>query len=148
MGRNIDWSDADKARVLELWEDGKSARDISLLMPGRSRNSVLGIVHRSAGAVKRIVPNTRAPSRVPAQPKIQKPLVTTIEPEEEIYPLEPPIFMGELESAHCRWPYETNDVRGLRYCGHAKKGGGYPYCEGHAKKAYQVNKPYERKPKI
>lgn len=140
MGRNTDWTDEERKQALDLWDDGKSATQISNAMPGRSRNAVLGLVHR-AGIPQRTSSILRTPKAIRiAKPK-PEPLVTTIELDTDLVPLDPPIFMLELEDAHCRWPYETNDIRGFRFCGRQKKAG-MPYCECHCKKGIQPSKAY------
>jgi hypothetical protein len=40
------WSDVEKQSVVRLWQAGWTAGKIAETMPGRSRNSIIGIVHR------------------------------------------------------------------------------------------------------
>lgn len=63
------WSKAELARAAELWNDGYSAEDISMMLSRefdtmRSRNSVVGIAHRHRDLFRRkgrlqVVPKTR-----------------------------------------------------------------------------------------
>lgn len=40
------WTEAEMTRLKILWKEGRSASQIAAVMPGRSRNAVIGRVHR------------------------------------------------------------------------------------------------------
>lgn len=53
------WSESEVALLRKLWTEGLSAGQISKQLPGRSRNAVIGVVHR-LGMPKRATPGRRA----------------------------------------------------------------------------------------
>ncbi len=61
---NCSWTDDELAKVKMLWPTGKSASEISRVLPGRSRAAVIGMVHRLgiSHREKPEVPTTRAPT--------------------------------------------------------------------------------------
>ena len=60
-----------------------------------------------------------------------------------IDPVTPHINFKALESEHCRFPYGDPRSESFHYCGHPKAGK-QPYCEGHARIAYQSAAPRMR----
>lgn len=72
MNRQNSWSQAEIDKVTPLWLDGKSASEIARVMPGRSRNAIIGIVHRlglsrTGATVQRVrrEPTMARPARAP-----------------------------------------------------------------------------------
>lgn len=75
----------------------------------------------------------RGPAAIPAEPYI----------EVSNEPLDPAqaVSIEQLERQHCRWPL-GGASEGYRYCG-IRKVSGLPYCEEHARRAYQAPTPAE-----
>ena len=137
-----------------LWADGQSASEIANQLGGVSRNAVIGKIHRlnlsgkakPAPAKKERKPKPKRLSKArPSSvfrngpsPKPKKPLPWS-EPI-ELQSLRVPLL--ELTDSMCRWP--SGDPKGsdFGFCGH-RKHRGLPYCEYHARRAYQP--PTERR---
>lgn len=129
-----DWSDKDLTKLKTMWTDGESAKTIGAAL-GRTRNAVLGIVHRSKDLPKRIttVARSRAQTRAPVPRKIAIVPPENIIPATELKAAEPPIYTRDLADAHCRFPYDCPDApdhAGYKYCGLKRSGASF-YCDSH-----------------
>jgi len=62
------WTESEKQSVIRLWREGWTAGRIAETMPGRSRNAIIGIVHRMKLAKR---PN-------PIRPRTDKPVVVRL----------------------------------------------------------------------
>ena len=113
--------------------DGRSAGDIAKAMPGRSRNSILGAIHRMKDMPRRATPLLR--SR-PRDSLLSKPKQLVDLPESELLPANPPIYTIDLGDIHCHWPYDAPGGRDFIYCGAVVRHDS-PYCPGHSKIAFQ-----------
>jgi len=76
MNRLNSWSQAEIDKVTPLWLDGKSASEIAVVMPGRSRNAIIGIVHRlglsRTGAVVQRIERKVTMARPARAPKVRQ----------------------------------------------------------------------------
>lgn len=140
----MDWSEERTSTLKKLWLDGLSASQIAKQLGGVTRNSVIGKVHR-LGLTGRAAPSqpTRpafkaprparpvsgaSPRRVPAK----EPEVLPLKEEREDPGSATLITLG----AHmCKWPIGDPEADGFTFCGRRSSTG--PYCEGHARAAYQ-----------
>lgn len=107
------WTNEEMARASAMWEQGVFAKDIALQM-GRSRNAVIGKMHR----MKTV--------RLVIQKPIQKPT------RHKVKPFPPPslgVTFMELEDGMCKWP-----VNAGMYCGFPTLLN-RPWCAMHAQKA-------------
>lgn len=73
---NPEWTDQEDALLKKLWREGKSASEIAKELPRRTRNGVIGRVHRiGAGRAKPILParaiDAPTPVRKPRAPKVK-----------------------------------------------------------------------------
>jgi len=130
----MSWTEERVSLLKQLWGEGKSAAQIaSALGEGVTRNAVIGKAHRLklSSRLSPIQQNAKKPSKpVEAAPVKRK-------------ALKQPEFKGkglkleELKDRMCRWP--TGDPRdeNFSFCG-CDSVPGLPYCEEHAKVAYQV----------
>lgn len=141
--KKSDWKEVELKTLRYMWLAGASASDISRALPGRTRNSVLGIVHRSKDLPRRLTTFLRAkPTVVRAAPG-PKPKVKAL-PAEELLPWDPPICTMDLRDHHCHWPFDVPGERDFIYCGRELRKGS-PYCAGHSKIAFQPKQEYHRR---
>lgn len=121
------WSDSDILSLRTLWCAGKTAKEIAALMPGRSREAVLGKVHR-LGLGKDSAPRQRGVK------KTAPPRAAVVPIKNEINPLN--ISLVDLHiGKQCRWPYGEKPVR---FCGHDCEG---LYCVFHTARARGRQRP-------
>lgn len=138
------WSDEKTELLRSLWTEGLSASDIGKKV-GKTRNAVLGKAHR-LGLASRI--DIERPQR-PSTPRVYVPKVKMEEPEPI---LEPPLVLDDgsnvtvltINDRHCRWPIGHPNEDTFHFCGLAPKAD-RPYCEAHARKAYQPQQSHRRK---
>lgn len=135
-----EWSEARVELLKSLWSEGLSASQISRALGGVTRNAVIGKVHR-LGLAGRASPSRSERPRLPMAPKVHaKPFPPPAAPAVE----EAPLDLGDGRHATtetvtdrmCRWPIGDPSADDFHFCGHAPKSGS-PYCEAHARKAYQ-----------
>lgn len=144
-----------------LYTKGESASQIANKIGGISRNAVIGILHRKNWAVDRRQTKLRAPKRIrtlrvpkaqPKQPPSAKiftfgagPLralydgvvdVFTPAVEELVIPMAERKYITTLTNACCRWPIGDPQHADFHFCGKGKVTG-LPYCEFHARRAFQ-----------
>ena len=102
------WTDDVVARLTELWNQGKSASEISrALGNGITRNAVVGKAHR-LGLKSRPSPIVRDTS----------------------------CSILELNDRMCKWPIGHPGERDFHFCGRRSQPA-MPYCDEHAEQAYQ-----------
>jgi GcrA cell cycle regulator len=158
----LPWTDARVEELKRLWTEGLSASQIArLLGAGATRNAVIGKLHRLglSGRVMPARPATPRPrrQRMPSHPSRPGILPThgaaalkaeltpqrmlMLEPEPQpIRLLEAPegerVTILMLSDKTCRWPIGDPGTEDFCFCGRAPKTG-MPYCEHHARVAYQ-----------
>ena len=153
------WPKGRVENLKRLWADGFSAGEISKLITGVTRNAVIGKVHRlglsGRATSKRSKPKPRrTPDRKPQQPKARKSLWQThlealpadLPPPavvEAPIPLHQRRTVKTLEANDCRWPIGDPQEADFHFCG-AKKLPGLPYCECHARRAFNTAPPSEK----
>ena len=145
------WTDERVDMLKRLWLDGLSASQIAKQLGGVTRNAVIGKVHR-LGLSGRAAPSqpTRPvfkPAR-PARPVVaSQPAARRAVVPSEIAPAPPPRPANYVEEpgtatvltlgAHmCKWPIGDPSTDGFTFCGR-RSGGEGPYCNEHARVAYQ-----------
>lgn len=108
---SANWTLAEEETLKAMWEIGKSAAEIAVKIPGRSRNAVIGRVHRLglAGRADPTAPSRPAsvkpaPKPKPA-PRITSALVPGSHPPK---PSKPAVVFGALPSLS---PAERDDLR-------------------------------------
>jgi GcrA cell cycle regulator len=133
------WTDERVEQLKSLWADGLSASQIARALGGVTRNAVIGKVHR-LGLAGRAGP---ARSERPRNTVAHKSVVRVAAPEPEIVE-EDPITLDDghfatvltINDRMCRWPIGDPSENEFHFCGRGPKSGS-PYCEAHARKAYQ-----------
>ena len=156
----MSWTDERVEQLKKLWADGLSASQIAAELGGVTRNAVIGKVHRLglSGRVKS--PGQSASVRTKRQPRsnsfngrsqrnAQRALNNTqikvsgradtlnstaaadLEAPEALK-----LPLTELTERTCKWPTGDPATDDFYFCGHAAQSDG-PYCEYHARIAYQ-----------
>jgi GcrA cell cycle regulator len=166
----ISWTDERVELLKKLWTDGLSASQIATELGNVTRNAVIGKVHRlglsgrakdKAAAAQRPRKAARAPSApvaIPPQNRtnvimapVPRPTVVRAEPmvpgEDDLgIPVSERVTIMELRESMCRWPMGDPTKAEFRFCG-AGSIAGLPYCDHHARVAYQpvADRKRERK---
>ncbi|MHA1518159.1 MAG: GcrA family cell cycle regulator [Alphaproteobacteria bacterium] len=152
------WTDERVELLKKLWADGLSASQIAGRLGGVTRNAVIGKVHRlglsgRATSSRSSAPRSRrahaprqhrAPSltfgtlgNVALKPSFEAEYKPEPAPVEElVIPLHERASIVTLKESMCRWPIGDPSEENFHFCGR-KKVGTLPYCEHHARMAYQ-----------
>ncbi|MEM6499731.1 MAG: GcrA family cell cycle regulator [Pseudomonadota bacterium] len=153
----MSWTDDRVEMLKKLWGEGLSASQIAGRLGGVTRNAVIGKVHRLGLSGRATTPRTRPPrnrNRIAAPKRQAKPRFaqtgnpalrslyqgegeTYVSPVEEIViPLEERKSLQDLTENCCRWPIGDPQHADFHFCNKSKVPG-LPYCEYHAKRAFQ-----------
>ncbi len=154
----MSWNDERVELLKKLWSEGLSASQIAGRLGSVTRNAVIGKVHRlglsgraTTSRMKSHRPRTRvaAPAKRLAKPRfanvgntaLQRIYQADIEPyvppvEELTIPLAERKTIQTLLENHCRWPIGDPQEADFHFCG-KNKVTGLPYCEFHARRAFQ-----------
>jgi GcrA cell cycle regulator len=151
------WNDERVDVLKKLWADGLSASQIAGRLGGVTRNAVIGKVHRlglsGRATTSRIKTRPRVRTQVqrrigmkprgPGSPvnSLLRSLYPTDEPyvppaEELVIPLAERKYIQTLTESCCRWPIGDPQQPEFHFCGKSKIPG-LPYCEVHARRAFQ-----------
>ncbi|WP_210496833.1 GcrA family cell cycle regulator [Microvirga antarctica] len=168
---SLTWTDERVELLRKLWTDGLSASQIATELGNVTRNAVIGKVHRlglsgrekdKAAAAQRPRKAARAPSApvaippqnrsnvvlapVPRPAVVHEAPVLPVEDDEIGVPVSERVTIMELRESMCRWPMGDPTKAEFRFCG-ARSIGGLPYCDHHARIAYQpvADRKRERK---
>lgn len=158
----MSWNDERVEQLKKLWSEGLSASQIASRLGGVTRNAVIGKVHRlglsgraTTSRMKSHRPRPRPangpmPGNKRMMPKGNRFPAPPNSPLQQIYQAEPfqpsaeelDIPMAERKSiqtlleCHCRWPIGDPQMADFHFCG-KQKVAGLPYCEFHARRAFQ-----------
>lgn len=131
----MSWTDDRVSLLKQLWGEGKTAAEIAkVLGDGITRNAVIGKAHRLklSSRLSPIQQNTvKKPKSESSAPRIARPVVKMPEFKGK------GVAMVDLDSRMCRWPNGDPKEEGFNFCG-CESVPGLPYCEIHARVAYQV----------
>ena len=142
------WGEAEDSALMKYWAEGFSASQIAtLLKTGRSRNAVIGRVHRKRLPlrVERTNPriNKKRPRRqryVPQVPKLNAvkapPLQSDLNRIKELAPIDPALSVLGLTNFTCRFPIGDPTDPAFTFCGRTCNNVENPYCCQHQKLAY------------
>lgn len=158
----MSWNDERVELLKKLWSEGLSASQIAGRIGSVTRNAVIGKVHRlglsgraTTSRMKSHRPRPRAnPVRKLAKPKFANvgntavrnlfqadPAEPYVPPVEElVIPLAERKTIQTLLETHCRWPIGDPQEAEFHFCG-KNKVTGLPYCEFHARRAFQPPQP-------
>ncbi len=158
------WNDERVELLKKLWADGLSASQIAGRLGGVTRNAVIGKVHRlglSGRATTSRMKSHRPRTRTQQAKRLIKPRFTTIgnpalrqlylgdaEPytppaEELVIPQAERKYIQTLTESCCHWPIGDPQQPDFHFCG-KKKITGLPYCDFHARRAFQPPQPRRR----
>jgi GcrA cell cycle regulator len=166
------WNDERVELLKKLWSEGLSASQIAGRLGGVTRNAVIGKVHRlglsgrattsrmkshrpraranNAATARRMQQKTRfAPQGNPALRALYQPEAEpfTSSVEELVIPLKERRTIQTLTECSCRWPIGDPQAADFHFCG-KNKVAGLPYCEFHARRAFQPPQPRRREREI
>jgi GcrA cell cycle regulator len=152
------WNDERVELLTKLWAEGLSASQIAGRLGGVTRNAVIGKVHRlglsgRATSSRSSSPRPRRahvprPNRAPSlvfgtrgnlalKPSFEAEVEPLPAPVEElVIPLNERASILTLKEAMCHWPIGDPGEPEFYFCGR-KSTGGQPYCDHHARMAYQ-----------
>lgn len=155
---SIGWNDERVDTLKKLWGEGLSASQIATRLGGVTRNAVIGKVHRlglsgrattsrmkshrprtrsTASAAKRVVKSRFATIGNPALRALYQPDALPLPAVEElVIPLAERKTIQTLVECSCRWPIGDPQHADFHFCG-KNKVAGLPYCEFHARRAFQ-----------
>lgn len=138
MSTGFPWTEAEDEIIIPAWQGGASASQIAKQLSHRSRNSVIGRIHRLGLAKRESKPRPPVSRRAIRERKrsIPKPIKPKAEPEQPpLASLDPTLTTLTLSAHTCRWPF-GDPMDALTFCGRtcdAER----PYCCDHMKLAYQ-----------
>jgi GcrA cell cycle regulator len=160
----MSWTDERVELLTKLWSEGLSASQIAGRLGGVTRNAVIGKVHRlglSGRATTSRLNSSRPRARIASSRRQVKsrfaspsnlalralyhpdaePFVPHFE-ELEIPPAERKTLQM-LTECSCRWPIGDPQHEDFHFC-NRNKVPGLPYCEFHARRAFQPPQPRRR----
>jgi len=149
----MSWTDERVALLTKLWADGLSASQVAAELGGVTRNAVIGKIHRLglSGRVKTSSPNSKRAKRLPrasgfgrggriavrANGGARATRLPSRPPVEDMVAPDPlKLLLTDLNDKRCKWPYGDPATDDFYFCGHKPKDD-CPYCEYHARLAYQ-----------
>jgi GcrA cell cycle regulator len=152
------WTEERVELLKKLWAEGLSASQIAARLGGVTRNAVIGKVHRLGLSGRATSSRSSSPrprrTHVPRAPRTPSLMYGTrganalkpqfdvdIDPapqplQELVIPLHERASIMTLKESMCRWPIGDPTDSEFHFCGR-KKCGTMPYCEHHARMAYQ-----------
>lgn len=160
----MSWTDERVELLKKLWSEGLSASQIAGRLGSVTRNAVIGKVHRlglsgrattsrvkshrprkrSANSMKRAARPRFASSGNPAVRELYANGEPYVAPVEEIeIPEAQRKTIQSLDACSCRWPVGDPQTPEFYFCG-GKAVPGLPYCEHHARRAFQAPAPKRR----
>lgn len=158
------WNKDEDQQLVELWKGGSSASLIAERFPGRTRNSIIGRIHRLGMSQKRTAETHRRISRTMTalrkreriEREARQPKVTQASRIQALLKSEPlpedvatdiaKVSITDLEPHHCKWVCApVKNIFDPVHCGD-RRVLGTPYCEAHARRAYKPAAPPQPRP--
>lgn len=153
------WGEAEDTTLAKLWADGLSAAQISrALGTGRSRNAVIGRIHRrrlparksdTGAATMDRIRKARKRAVVVKVPRFKAektpPLQTDLKRVAALSPIEPALTVLGLTNFTCRYPIGDPQDADFSFCGRTCNNIENPYCVQHQKLAYVPAQKKKRK---
>jgi GcrA cell cycle regulator len=159
MERRMSWSDERVELLRKLWQDGLSASRIAAELGGVTRNAVIGKVHRLGLSGRAKTPRAAGPRPRKARPSLPprpvarmlgntalkmeaealarpRPVRAPAPVEELFIPPDERATILSLTERSCKWPIGDPSGDDFYFCGRQSLTG-VPYCEHHARIAYQ-----------
>ena len=139
----MSWDKVREQKLRDLWAKGLSASQISALIPGTTRNSIIGKSHRlnlesrapsKRRATKINIENNAKPEvktqKLGRKAKFKALLI------DKNFPPENPTKLEDLTDDRCRWPLGEKLEPASLFCGR-KPLEKFPYCQLHLLYGYQ-----------
>ena len=145
------WGEAEDSALAKHWAEGLSASQIAKkLGTGRSRNAIIGRIHRrglpgrktpiGSETIRRLQTIRRRAAILKAVPKIKAekvpPLATDLNRIKELAPIDPALSVLGLTNFTCRFPIGDPTDPAFTFCGRTCNNVENPYCVQHQKLAY------------
>lgn len=125
----MEWSPETIDVLTRMWRAGHTAREISeYLGAGCTRNAVIGKANRLGLSQPTRSSVTRQQNRQAREAALSREQPTVV--------ASPGATILTLTTSCCRWPIGDPGTPSFRFCG-ARAVAGQPYCEAHARMAYQ-----------
>lgn len=133
----MSWTEDRVTLLKKLWGEGRTAAEIAKELGGVTRNAVIGKAHRLklSNRVSPIQQNTKKSVKSAETKKPPSRTKAVLKREEDIKIIG--VSMAELKERMCRWPVGDPREPGFQFCG-CDSVAGLPYCDDHAKIAYQA----------
>jgi GcrA cell cycle regulator len=160
------WTDERVELLKKLWGEGLSASQIAGRLGSVTRNAVIGKVHRlglsgraTTSRMKSHRPRPRMAAKRMAKNRFSQlgnPAFRALYAEAEVYqapveelviPVNERKYIQTLTECSCRWPIGDPQAADFHFCG-KKKVPGLPYCEFHARRAFQPPQTRRREREI
>ncbi len=140
----MSWTPEKEDKLKELWKKGHTASQIATLIPGTTRNSIIGKAHRlklEARVKSKKIPNlSKQKTQDNFRPKQEragggrrskfKALLL-----DKSFPPENPTKLLDLTDEHCKYPLGEKMEPANFFCGR-KPVNKFPYCELHLLYSY------------
>lgn len=158
----MSWTEERVELLRKLWLGGHSASQVAAELGGVTRNAVIGKVHRlglsgrgqPTSSIKRVRrPRQSTHPRLPRTRTIGNTalkLEYDIAPHADVRPLDDIVVpiakrlsIQTLTERTCKWPIGDPTQTDFHFCGHDSLDS-TPYCEYHARVAYQTPEPRRR----
>jgi GcrA cell cycle regulator len=158
------WNDERVELLKKLWSEGLSASQIAGRLGGVTRNAVIGKVHRlglsgraTTSRMKSHRPRARVAQQLPQTKRLAAPSKSRFQSQgnpavRNLYQLDAEPFVPSVEEldiplkerrtiatltdCSCRWPIGDPQMADFHFC-NRNKVPGLPYCEFHARRAFQ-----------
>lgn len=158
------WNDERVEILKKLWSEGLSASQIASRLGSVTRNAVIGKVHRlglsGRATTSRMKTHRPRPRMMNAKRAAQKsrfqqsgnPALRALYGQDDVFvppveelviPLAERKTIQTLVESSCRWPIGDPQAPEFHFCG-KNKVTGLPYCEFHARRAFQPPQPRRR----
>jgi len=137
----MSWTPERENKLKELWKKGHTASQIATMIPGTTRNSVIGKAHRlnlEARAVSKkssVGTKTESSTNIKPGKLSRKAKFRSLLLDKNFEP-ENPKKLEELTDETCRWPIGHPYEEKFYFCGR-KSLEKFPYCKLHVLYAFQ-----------
>ena len=137
----MSWTPERENKLKELWKKGHTASQIAEMIPGTTRNSVIGKAHRlnlEARAVSKkssVGTKTESSTNIKPGKLSRKAKFRSLLLDKNFEP-ENPKKLEELTDETCRWPIGHPYEEKFYFCGR-KSLEKFPYCKLHVLYAFQ-----------
>lgn len=139
------WSDSDVRTLRKMWAAGATARVVGEAV-GRSRNAVLGYLHRNGlNGVGRAVPKVARAAPVAPAPKVKAERAPVLEIVPEREPYTGARVWTTRRGYECQFPVSGEGADTFSCCKPINEVQGY--CAEHRKRMYAPMKPRIRVPR-